>query len=266
MNYKHLRTSDLPVDSADPGAVIYGIHPVAELIATRLRQIERLYFDGERSSGPLFEIVKLARKERLPYQMVPTRKLDQICGSLKHQGAVALCTMKEYMEQDVLLERLAHKTTPPLLVLPASVEDPRNLGALIRTCVAFGVDAVLLERKNTAPLGPTAAKASSGMIEHISLVKPKNLEGLVGELAQKGFAIVGARQGAGKKPQDIDFSRPTIIIVGGENRGIPPYLAKQCTETAGIPISPPAQSLNVSAAAAILLYECAKQRSFGFAD
>jgi 23S rRNA (guanosine2251-2'-O)-methyltransferase len=257
-----------PVDPAFPdmntGAVVYGIHPVGELIATRLRQIERLYFDKERSSGPLFEIVKLARKERLPYQMVPTRKLDQICGSVNHQGAVALCGMKEYEEPDVFLERIGQKTSPPLVVLPASIEDPRNLGALIRTCVAFDVDAVLLERKNTAPVGPTAAKASSGMIEHISLVRPKNLEGLIGTLASKGFAIVGACQGVGKKPQDIDFVKPTVIVMGGENRGIPPYLAKQCTETAGIPIAPPAQSLNVSAAAAILLYECARQRSFPY--
>ena len=250
------------METIDSGSIIYGIHPVAELIATRLRQIERLYFDKERSSGPLFEIVKLARKERLPYQMVPTRKLDQICGSMKHQGAVALCGMKEYMETDVFLERIAAKPTPPLLLVPASVEDPRNLGALIRTCVAFGVDAMLLERKNTAPLGPTAAKASSGMIEHISLVKPKNLEALIGTLSSRGFAIVGALKGAEKKPQDINFSRPTVIIMGGENRGIPPYLAKQCTDTTGIPIASPAQSLNVSAAAAILLYECARQRSF----
>jgi 23S rRNA (guanosine2251-2'-O)-methyltransferase len=244
------------------GSIIYGIHPVAELIATGLRRIERLYFDKERSSGPLFEIVKAARKERLPYQMVPTRKLDQICGSIKHQGAVAFCSMIEYTETDVFLERIAQKPTPPLVVVPASVEDPRNLGALVRTCVAFGVDAVLLERKNTAPLGPTAAKASAGMIEHISLVKPKNLEGLVGRLTSKGLSVVGAIKGAEKRPQDINFSRPTVLVMGGENRGIPPYLAKLCTETTGIPISPAAASLNVSAAAAILLYECARQRLF----
>jgi 23S rRNA (guanosine2251-2'-O)-methyltransferase len=252
------------MDTEINGSLIYGIHPVAELLAARLRQIDRLYFDKERSSGPLFELVKLARKERLPYQMVPTRKLDQICGSIKHQGAVALCSAKEFTEPDALLERLSKKPTAPLLVVPASVEDPRNLGALIRTCVAFGVDGILLERKNTALVGATVAKAAAGMLEHISLVKPKNLEGLIGTLASRGFSIVGAQQGAGKKPQDVDFTQPTIIIMGGENRGIPPYLAKQCTETTGIPIAPSSQSLNVSAAAAILLYECVRQRGFPF--
>jgi 23S rRNA (guanosine2251-2'-O)-methyltransferase len=265
MNNDHTSTPPDDENPASAGSMVYGIHPVAELIATRLRQIERLYFDKERSSGPLFEIVKAARKERLPYQMVPTRKLDQLCGSIKHQGAVAFCSMVEYTEADVFLERIEKKPSPPLVLVPASVEDPRNLGALIRTCVAFGVDAILLERKNTAPLGPTAAKASSGMIEHISLVKPRNLEALIGTLASKGFAIVGAVGGAGNlRPQDIDFTRPAVIVMGGENRGIPPYLAKQCTETAGIPMAPQAQSLNVSAAAAILLYECVRQRAFPF--
>jgi 23S rRNA (guanosine2251-2'-O)-methyltransferase len=252
------------MDTEINGSIIYGIHPVAELLAARLRQIDRLYFDKERSSGPLFELVKLARKERLPYQMVPTRKLDQICGSIKHQGAVALCSAKEFTEPEALLDRLSKKPTAPLLVVPASVEDPRNLGALIRTCVAFGVDGMLLERKNTALVGATVAKAAAGMLEHISLVKPKNLEGLIGTLVSRGFSIVGAQQGAGKKPQDVDFTRSTVIITGGENRGIPPYLAKQCTETAGIPIAPSSQSLNVSAAAAILLYECVRQRGFSF--
>jgi 23S rRNA (guanosine2251-2'-O)-methyltransferase len=242
--------------------IIYGIHPVVECIATRLRQIDRLYFDKERSNGQLFDLVKLARKERLPYQMVPSRKLDMLCGTTKHQGALALCSAKEYTDPEALLTSLSKKGTAPLLFVPASVEDPRNLGALIRTCVAFGVDGLLLERRNTALIGATVAKAAAGMLEHISLVKPKNLEALVGTLASRGFAIVGALKGAEKKPQDIDFSRPTVIITGGENRGIPPYLAKQCTETTGIPIAPPAQSLNVSAAAAILLYECARQRSF----
>jgi 23S rRNA (guanosine2251-2'-O)-methyltransferase len=252
------------MNTVNADSMVYGIHPVAELIATRVRQVDRLYFDNSRSSGPLFDLVKLARKERLPYQMVPVQKLDWLCGSTKHQGALAICSAKEYIDQNTLLDLLLKKNTSPLLFLPASVEDPRNLGAVIRTCVAFGVDAVLLERKNTAPVGATAAKAAAGALEHISLVKPKNLEGLVNDLALKGFTIVGAQQGALKKPTDVDFTLPTVIILGGEDRGIPPYLAKQCTITVGIPIATAAQSLNVSAAAAILLYECARQRSFLF--
>jgi 23S rRNA (guanosine2251-2'-O)-methyltransferase len=242
--------------------VVFGIHPVEELILSGLRRIDRLYFDKDRPGSSLFELVKLARKQRLPYQMVPAVKLDELCRGANHQGALALCSAKEYTGTEELLKLLSEKKTPPLLFLPASVEDPRNLGALIRTCVAFGVDAVLLERKNTAPVGATVAKTSAGMIERISLVKPKNLEGLVATLASRNFMVVGAVRGAAEKPQDLDLTRPVVIITGGENRAIPPYLAKQCTHVAGIPIALAANSLNVSAAAAIILYECARQRGF----
>ncbi len=253
-----------PMDSIPAETIIYGIHPVAELIATKVRQIDRLYFDKDHTGGQLFELVKLARKERLAYQLVPSVKLDQLCGTTKHQGAVGLCSAKEFMSPEELLARLDERRTPPLLFVPASVEDPRNLGALIRTCVAFGVDAVLLERKNTAPIGATVAKASAGMVERIPLVKPRNLEGLVATLASRNFLIVGAETGAPARPQDIDLRKPVVIITGGENRGIPPYLAKQCTHRAGIPLSSEVPSLNVSSAASILLYECARQREFQF--
>jgi|WetSurMetagenome_2_1015567.scaffolds.fasta_scaffold00267_6 23S rRNA (guanosine2251-2'-O)-methyltransferase len=260
----NLHSSYLPPSS--PPDVVFGIHPVTELLATGLRRIDRLYFDKDRAGAALFDLVKLARKNRLPYQMVPAVKLDAICGSRNHQGAAAQCTAKEYADAEDLLRKLSEKNTPPLLLLPASVEDPRNLGALIRTGVAFGVDAVLLERKNTAPVGATAAKTSAGMIERVTLVKPRNLEGLVSTLAARGFLVVGAQHGAAARPEDIDMRRPAIIVTGGENRGIPPYLAKLCTHFAGIPLAPAAHSLNVSAAAAILLYECARQRGFPSAE
>lgn len=248
--------------SSEPATIIYGIHPVQELIVTKLRQIDRLYFDKDKTSSALFDLVKLARKERLPYQMVPTEKLDYVCGSRDHQGAVAMCSAKEFASAEDLLARIEAKKTAPLLFVPASVEDPRNLGALIRTCVAFGVDAMLLERKNTAPIGATVAKASAGMLEHISLVKPRNLEGLIATLATKKFLVVGAESGATNKPQDVDMRGPVIVVTGGEHRGLPPYLAKQCTHFVGIPIVEPTTSLNVSAAASIMLYECARQRGF----
>jgi len=263
MSYEHIDRSEQNVQH-DPQSLVYGIHPVTELITTKLRNIDRIFFDKESSNAQLFEVVKLARKERLPYQMVPAIKLSHLCGSINHQGAVAMCTAVEYTTTEDLLDRLGKKKSPPLLVLPASVEDPRNLGAVIRTCVAFGVDGLLLERKNTAPIGPTVAKTAAGMLEHLPLIKPKNLEGLVADLAKKGYLIVGAQKGCTAKPQDIDFRQPAVIVMGGENRGIPPYLAKQCTHMAGIPISAQTPSLNVSAATAVFLYECARQRDFDF--
>jgi 23S rRNA (guanosine2251-2'-O)-methyltransferase len=239
---------------------IYGIHAVEELLKQRIQDVERVYFTADITSSPLFNLLKLCRKERLAYQTVPANKLDMIAGTTKHQGVVAVCSAKSYTPIEELLDTLAAKQTAPLLYIPASIEDPRNLGSLIRTCVAFGVDAMLLERKNTTLLGSTVAKTSAGMLEHLPIVKPKNLEGLLNDLIGQGYSVVGAQEGGAATPEETDFTKPTIIISGGEHRDIPPYLGKLCTTIVGIPIQQTAQSLNVSVAGAILLYECDRQR------
>jgi 23S rRNA (guanosine2251-2'-O)-methyltransferase len=254
----------VPMNPEPSDTIIYGIHPVAELVTHRLRQVDRIYFDATRNSGSLFDLVKLCRKERLSYQMVPPGRLAELAGPVNHQGVVALCGIKEFTSPESLLSTLETKTSPALLFLPASVEDPRNLGSLVRTCVAFGVDAILLERKNTAPINATVGKTSAGMIEHISLVKSKNLEGLVADLKKRGFVVVGAEAGGKDTPQDIDFTGPVILITGGEDRGIPPYLSKLCDRRVSIPMTKISHSLNVGTAAAVLLYECCRQRNFPF--
>ncbi len=244
--------------------IIYGIHAVEELVASRLEQIERIYFDVHQSSVNAFELLKLCNKKKIAYQCVPLQKLDQIAGTQKHQGVVALCTVKAYEDINDVLQRLDTVQRPPVILVPACIEDPRNLGAVIRSCVAFGVFAILLERKGTTPLNATVAKASVGMIEHISIAKPPHMENAIKKLIEKGFAVVGADAAGQKKPHETDFTRPTVLITGGEHRGIPPYLKKLCTDFVGIPMKPEAQSLNISVAAAVVLYESAKQRNFVF--
>ena len=242
---------------------IYGIHAVEELLNSRLQSVDHVYFENEKKSPPLFNLMKLCRKERLSYNLVPGSKLQQISGTTKHQGVVAICSVKPYCSTEELREKLKNKKNP-LIVIPASVEDPGNLGTIIRSSVAFGVDALILERKNTAPLNAAVAKSSAGMIEHLCISRPKNLEALIGQFLSEGYSVTGAEMGKGQKPEELNFTGPQILILGGEHRGIPPYLAKQCTSFVSIPITTTAQSLNVSAATAILLYECARQRKWEF--
>ncbi len=240
--------------------VVFGINAIEELISNRSNEIDRLYFDSELTKGRVFELLKRARKKKVTCQCVPEKKVQQVAGSTKHQGVVALCPAKSYEDIASMYERLEKTKTSPILLIPSALEDPRNLGALIRTSVAFNVFAMLLERKRTTPLNATVAKTSAGMLEHMSFVKPENLEKEVMNLREKGFNVVGAIGGSDKKPKETDFTKPTILIVGGEHRGIPPYLKKLCTEFVGIPTNDKVQSLNVSVATSILLYECAKQR------
>jgi 23S rRNA (guanosine2251-2'-O)-methyltransferase len=246
--------------SMDDLGITYGIHPVEELLRSNLGSVDHVYFDKDRKNAHLFELMKVCRKERLAYNLVPELKLRQITGSANHQGIAALRSALPYASTEALLGMLAEKNDP-LVILPASVEDPGNLGAIVRSAVALGADALLLERKNSAPLGGAAAKSSAGMIEHIPIGRPKNLEAFIGELAQKGFRIIGAEMTGGDPPWSVRFAGPTVLILGGEHRGIPPYLRKQCTGFVSIPMDARAQSLNVSATAAILLYEAARQRA-----
>lgn len=243
--------------------IVYGIHAVEELLKSRISSIDHIYFDKDRKSMPLFNLIKLCRKERLSYNLIPEMKLQQIAGSPKHQGVAAVCSIKPYCGIDELKQRISSKKNP-LLVIAASVEDPGNLGAIIRSCVSFGVDGLILERKNTAPLNAAVAKSSAGMIEHLCISRPKNLEAIIGNFASEGFTIAGAEVEKGGLPGEIDLTGPLILIAGGEHKGIPPYLAKQCTKFITIPLSDSAQSLNVSAATAVLLYECARQRNFTY--
>ena len=240
-------------------SIVYGIHAVETLLTTRQDSIDHLYFDKTKRSQPLFNIMKICRKERLSYNLVPPLKLQQVAGTENHQGIVAVCSVKPYCTIETLEKKIEGKKAP-LFMLAASIEDPGNLGALIRSCVAFNVDALFLERKNTAPLSPVVAKCSAGTVEHLDILRPKNLEGIVESFRAKGVCIVGAHARKGAPPDTIDLTGPTMFIIGGEHRGIPPYLEKLCTCFASVPLNKLAQSLNASAAVAVMLYECNRQR------
>jgi 23S rRNA (guanosine2251-2'-O)-methyltransferase len=240
--------------------VVFGIHAVQELLKKRGNEIDRVYFESGKTSSTLFNLMKQCRKERLICQQAPVNKLDALAGTSKHQGVAALCSVKAYLSVEALGEMIENSPVPPLILVPASIEDPRNLGSLIRSCVAFGVTALLLERKNTASLGSTVAKAAAGMMEHLPIVKPKNLEALISGLKLKGFSVVGAHVSGAIRPDEADLSGPSIIVLGGEHRDIPPYLRRLCTHLVRIPMAPVAASLNVSVAGALVLYECMRQR------
>ena len=240
--------------------IVYGIHAVEELIGARINEIERIYVVKETSGGPAFEILKLARRKKIPCQVVPLERINSIAGTPKHQGVVALCSIKPYTEIDELREKLKSKKAP-LLLIPASIEDPQNLGAIIRTAVALNVDAILLERKRSVPLNATVSKTSAGLVEHMTLVKPRNLEGELIQFLKEGYSIIAAEGGSDPHPDELDLTGPTIIITGGEHRGVPPYLQKLTTQFTSIAMSEKAESFNVSVAAAIILYEASRQRS-----
>ncbi len=247
--------------TVDTTGLVYGVHPVSELINVRRAEIERIYFAQGKTTGPVFGLLKEARKGRIPYQVVPEIRLDHMAPGARHQGVIAACTVKPYADADELADTLVSLDHPGLVLVPASVEDPRNLGSLVRSAVGFGVDAVLLERGNTAPLSEAVSKSSAGVLEYAVVARPRSLEAVVGRLRESGYRVVGAEARAPRTPSQAALSGPVVLVMGGEHRGIPPYLAKLCDERVGIPLDSRVESLNVAAAASVLLYECCRQRA-----
>ena len=248
-------------DESSGRSAIYGIHPVTEALRERPSALDRVYFLQGRQSGALFALLKECRRLRVPYQVVPAMRLDRLAPGATHQGVVALCAVKPYAEFADVLARVKQPGHAGLVLVAASVTDPRNLGALLRSAVAFGVDGVLVERSNTAPLSEAVAKSAAGMLEHATVARPRSLEAAIGELKALGFRVIGADIRGAAAPWETDLARPSVMVLGGEERGIPPYLAKLCDERVGIPLDRRVESLNVSAAASVLLYECRRQRT-----
>ncbi len=249
----------------DNSSVTYGINPVSELIETRPQDIEAVYIK-KRSSGRLFEILKTCRKRKIPCHMVSPERINTIAGSKNNQGITAVSPEKSYETEDHFLERISG-TDSPLLILPSSLKDPGNLGAVIRSCAAFGADGLILEPKNRAPLNATVKKCSAGMIERVPVIRPLKTAGLIKRLREtKPFSVIGAdlHLEPGRDSVETDFTGPVLLITGGEDKGIPPYLRKECGMYCRIPITEKAESLNISSSVAVLLYEIQRQREFRY--
>jgi 23S rRNA (guanosine2251-2'-O)-methyltransferase len=240
---------------------VYGIHAVEELVNKNRKSIDKIYFTDKNKAGKLFELLKTVKREKISYACIPESKLDKMSAAYPHQGVVAFRTIRPYNSEEKLWE-IIQKVKNPIFILPSGIEDPGNLGAVIRSSCAFGAQAVLFERRGVVPLNGTVAKTSAGAIESAVLIKPDNLESTVVKMKEKGVRVVGADANGQTSPHKIDFTLPTLIITGGEHDGIPAYLRKLCGEIASIPITKDVESLNVSVAAGILLYEAAKQRNF----
>lgn len=251
----------MPRENAGQSGVVYGIHPVSELLDKRPGDVDRLYFLQGKHPGQLFRLLKECRRRRLAYQVVPEKRLIDLCPpNATHQGVVAVCAARPMATWESVRERATKGAGPGLLVIPASVQDPRNLGSMIRSCAGFGVDALLLEKGNTAPLTDTVAKSSAGMLEHVPVCRPRSLEAAVRELKDDGYLVIGADARGERHPSAIDLRGPVVLVMGGEHRGIPPYLRKLCDDLVCIPLDPRVESLNVSVATGVLLYECSRQR------
>jgi 23S rRNA (guanosine2251-2'-O)-methyltransferase len=202
------------------------------------------------AGGPrLQEIIDLARERSVPVRFEPREALDRAANGAAHQGVLAFGAAQRYAELDQVV------VGAQLLVLLDGVEDPHNLGAILRTAHAAGASAVLVPDRRAAGLTETVAKAAAGALEHLPVVRIGNVTQTLEALKAKGFWIYGLDERGTELYSQVDFARPTVIVLGGEGQGLHQLVKKHCDVLLRIPMSGAISSLNVSVAAGIVLFE-----------
>jgi 23S rRNA (guanosine2251-2'-O)-methyltransferase len=242
--------------------VVYGVNPVRELMRSGGEGLAELWLaEGADRSRSLAELERLARERGAKVRTAPRPRLDRLAGGAGHQGVVAVVSDYRYREVEDLLAAARAAGEPPLLVVLDGVEDPQNLGAVVRSAHALGAHGVVVPRDRAAGVTPAAAKASAGAVEHCAVARVANLARAIEELKEQGVWSVAAVPNAERELRQVDLAGPTALVVGGEGRGIRPLVRRTCDHAARIPMVGRVGSLNASVAAAIALYEAARQRA-----
>jgi 23S rRNA (guanosine2251-2'-O)-methyltransferase len=228
--------------------ILAGIHPVAEALRAG-RPLERILV-AKGAGGPrLQQIIDLAREGSVPLRFEPRQALDRLAGSAAHQGVVALGASQKYSSLDEIAEGAR------MLVFLDGVEDPHNLGAVIRTAHAAGADAIVIPERRAAGLTETVAKAAAGALEHLPVVRVGNLNRALDEIKKRGFWIYGVDE-RGTLDYDLaEYGSPAAMVLGGEGKGMHEMVRKRCHAVVRIPMAGKISSLNVSVAAGIVLFD-----------
>jgi 23S rRNA (guanosine2251-2'-O)-methyltransferase len=236
--------------------VIYGRNPVLELLKSGRRTVNKIMVSRTARGTAVSEIINLAKQKGIALHVIPPEKLDKF--SENSQGIVAEVSPVQYTELSDLIEK-SKKSLKPLLVILDGIEDPHNLGAIIRNCVAFGADGVIIPKWRAVGVNETVSKSSAGAVEHISISRVANTNQTIGLLKENGFWIVGAKNG-GQILEKTDLPFPLAVIIGSEGFGLHSLTKKNSDFLISIPQENTISSLNASCASAVLLYEIAKKR------
>jgi 23S rRNA (guanosine2251-2'-O)-methyltransferase len=237
--------------------LICGINPVLEALSARTRHFDRLLVVKGLRNRRVSEAIAHASRLGIPLRFEARETLDRLAGGVPHQGLIAVVSAKPVLSLESVLEKAR---TPALLLLLDGVEDPRNLGAILRTAEAAGADGVLLPERHSAGLSETVGRASAGALEHVSVARVGNVVQTLETLKARGFWVVGFDASATQRWDAVDMRGPVVLVLGGEGRGIRRLVREHCDHLAALPLFGHVASLNVSVAAGVALYEAVRQR------
>ena len=239
-----------------------GIHAVREALEAR-RAFDRIVIAKGRQDTRVEEIVQLARARNISLRFEDRSQLDRLADSKDHQGIVALVAARAAGTLDEILA-VANAGTgrgeKGLIVLLDGVEDPHNLGAVIRTSLAAGAHGVVIPERRAAGLTDTVARASAGALAHLQVAKVTNLVRTMEELKEAGYWLIGLDERGDKNYTEVDYTSSTGIVLGGEGKGLHELTRKRCDFVVSLPTTGPVKSLNVSVAAGVVLFEALRQR------
>ena len=241
-----------------------GIHAVREALEAG-SAFDRIVIVKGRQDSRIEEIVQLARERGVSVRFEDRGQLDRLANSRNHQGVVAIAASREASTlEDILANVNNSKNQAGLIVLLDGVEDPHNLGAVLRTALAAGAHGVVIPERRAAGLTDTVARASAGAIAHLPIAKVTNLVRAMEELKEAGYWLVGLDEEGKQSYTEVDYTSATGIVMGSEGKGLHELTRKRCDFVVSLPTSGPVKSLNVSVATGVVLFEALRQRGKGF--
>jgi 23S rRNA (guanosine2251-2'-O)-methyltransferase len=211
-------------------------------------------------TGSVVELLSKAKERSVIVQRVPRKKLDQLAPDMNHQGVLAYMAPKEYVELEDLIELAKAKGNQGLLVVLDEIEDPHNLGSIMRSADGAGAQGIVISKRRSAPLTATVSKASAGAIEYIPVARVTSISQALKQLQKAGFWVVGTDVDADKRYDQVDYTGPIVIVIGNEGKGLRSLSKENCDFLVQLPMLGSVQSLNAGVAAGILLYEVIRQR------
>ena len=239
--------------------LLIGRNPILEALSSGRPIIKVMIAKGQ-TGGSAVEIAAKARAAGVPVQEVERKKLDFMTGGAAHQGAAALCAMKEYASVDDILNLAASRGEDPFIIILDEIEDPHNLGAIVRSAECAGAHGVIIKKRHAAGLTYTAYKAAAGALEYVPVARVTNISDTIDALKEKGIWVYGADMN-GEDYLTADFRGGAALVIGNEGKGISRLVRQKCDTIVSLPLRGRISSLNASVAAGILMYKIAEGRN-----
>ncbi|MBU9720244.1 MULTISPECIES: 23S rRNA (guanosine(2251)-2'-O)-methyltransferase RlmB [Bacillaceae] len=237
---------------------IIGKNPVIEVLKGK-RPINKIWISEGSQRGQMSTVMEMAKNAQVNVQFVPKAKLDQMVDG-QHQGVVAQIAAYEYQDMSVLFKKAEERNEAPFFLLLDELEDPHNLGSIIRTADAVGAHGVIVPKRRSVGLTSTVAKASAGAIEHVPVARVTNLARTMEDLKKQGLWFVGTDAKGKEDYREVDLDMPVALVIGSEGKGMSRLVKEKCDFLVSIPLAGNVTSLNASVAASLLMYEVYRRR------